>query len=274
MKKKTNYEKITSNYTDYLIKKQSNLNNPKTRKIKCGSIENNIDTSNINHIDTSNINNSQHKKSDYIILKSNHLRYVRDIILEKQDYKCAVCHVTFPDHMSKSSLCADQLSAPKPVQRTQKKQKLAVACLDHHHKRRKLDEINPLTGAGFVRGVLCSACNICEGKISRCVARYKGCNTDLPTLLRQIANYLDEGHYPIVHPREAPAEPNVSKRQYNLLKKKIDKHNDINCASPTHVQRAKFITLPRYPRRKKLTKALKLLFERFHISPYLKKITE
>ena len=70
-------------------------------------------------------------------------------------------------------------------------------------------------------------------------------------MLRNIADYVEKPHYPLMHPTEAPKIPKLKKSSYKKLKKVYD-------------GRAKF---PKYPKQKKLTVGLKALFEKYGIEP-------
>jgi len=74
---------------------------------------------------------------------------------------------------------------------------------------------------------------------------------------------VDENGDMYVHPKEAPKEPKVSKSNYNKLQKLYDKEPFV----PKRKGQKKKL-MPKYPASKKLTKALKELFERYDISPY------
>lgn len=126
--------------------------------------------------------------------------------------------------------------------------------LDHQHKR-KSDEIG-LNGGGLIRGVLCRNCNVFEGKIWNNSKRY-GKFDNLPQFLRNLADYLEKDNYPYIHPSEAPAIKKVSKRQYNKLAK-------------LYAAQTKLIAkLPPFPEKRKPSKKLLSLFEKFEISPYI-----
>lgn len=127
--------------------------------------------------------------------------------------------------------------------------------LDHQHKLLKSDEIGK-NGTGLIRGVLCFQCNSWEGKIFNAYRRYglHKMKRDIPTLLRNLADYLEQEKYPFIHPKEIKKKI-VSKSNYNKLKKAYREEGHIK----------KF---PEYPKSKKITKALKVLFEEFNINPY------
>lgn len=127
--------------------------------------------------------------------------------------------------------------------------------LDHQHKTKK-EEIG-INGAGLIRGVLCRNCNVFEGKIWNNSKRYGKFKT-LPIFLRAVADYLEKENYPYIHPTEAPEEKKVSKRQYNKLGK-------------IYLQQTKLTAkVPSFPGKRKPSKKLLKLFERFEINPYTK----
>jgi len=135
-----------------------------------------------------------------------------------------------------------------------KKIKAEKAVLDHQHKLLKSDELG-IDGVGQIRGVLCFQCNSWEGKIFNSFRRYglhkKG--IPIPVLLRNLSAYLELENLPLIHPTEIKKKI-VSKSNYNTLKKMY-----------STVYLKKF---PAYPKSKKLTKALKALFEEFNVDPY------
>jgi len=127
--------------------------------------------------------------------------------------------------------------------------------LDHQHRLLKSDRIGE-NGIGQIRGVLCFQCNSWEGKIFNSFRRYglhkKG--VSITTLLRNLADYLDQEPLPLIHPSEIKTKK-VSKRNYKLLKKR-------------YKGLKKF---PEYPKSERLTKGLKVLFDEHDINPYNEK---
>lgn len=154
-----------------------------------------------------------------IQLKANQVKFIRDALIEKQNNQCG--------------LCRDELDMPT---------------LDHFHSKYH-------NGDGKVRGVLCNTCNRMIGVIENNAVRNNIDFSELPNFLRELANYAQKEHYPIIHPSEVPKEPTVSKRNYNKLKK-------------VYIESGKKAKFPEYPKSKKLTKKLKELFEEFDIEPY------
>ncbi len=125
--------------------------------------------------------------------------------------------------------------------------------LDHQHKTKK--ETIGVNGAGLIRGVLCRDCNVFEGKIWNNSKRY-GKFDNLPEFLRSLADYLEKDNYPYIHPSEAPEHKKVGKRQYNKLTKAYKaKHKNTD-------------KLPPFPGKRKPSKKLLALFDKFEISPY------
>ena len=129
--------------------------------------------------------------------------------------------------------------------------------LDHQHKLLKTDTIGR-RGVGLIRGVLCSQCNVWEGKIFNSYSRYglHKFKIPIPILLANLAVYLELDNLPFIHPKEIKKRA-LSKSNYNKLKKLYSEQKI----------KKKF---PTYPKSKKITKALKLLFEEFNIEPYNK----
>lgn len=159
-------------------------------------------------------------------LKSSEVQELRNQILQSQNGKCAICNTTIDENSGVS--------------------------LDHQHKTSK--EIIGEDGAGLVRGVLCRACNVWEGKIWNNTQRYKQPKdvNDRIDMLKSLIEYYERGTHPVIHPSEKIKEPTVSKRNYNKLKK-------------AYVGRRKF---PEYPASGKLTLGLQVLFEEYDIEPY------
>jgi hypothetical protein len=148
-----------------------------------------------------------------IILKPKDIPAIREKILnEDQGGKCLICGKT----------------PSRP-------------CLDHHHKKR-------VKGTGKIRGVICSNCNVFLAKIENNSVRYAISHDDLPTILRNIADYLEKEQYDMLHPSEVPK---LKKSSYNELKRAYN-------------GKKKF---PAYPRSQKMNDALKALFEAYGIEP-------
>lgn len=131
---------------------------------------------------------------------------------------------------------------------------LEESVLDHQHKMRKSDENGP-GGDGLVRGALCQGCNLAEGKITNALFRFLQIRTtkDRVLFLQKLIEYYSKGTYPFVHPTEVKKEPQVSKKNFNKLNKLYSKETGKSLE---------------YPKSKKLTKKLKVLFEKYNINPY------
>ena len=159
-------------------------------------------------------------------LKSSEVVGLREEILQEQNGCCAWCN--------------DPITEESGVS------------LDHQHKL-KSEEPGP-DGKGLVRGVLCRACNVLEGKIWNNMTRFKQPKSvdDRIELLQSLITYYEKGTYDIIHHTEKPKEPTVSKRNYNKLKRE-------------YTGKKKF---PEYPKSGKLTLALQVLFDEYGIEPY------
>jgi hypothetical protein len=134
--------------------------------------------------------------------------------------------------------------------------------LDHAHK--KVNEDYDID-KGVIRECLEFRVNAVAGKIENSIKRYgldKDEDFDLPTFLRNLADYfergayVDEEGYMYIHPKEVKKQPKLSKRQYNKLKK----------AFTEKYPNKKF---PEFPKSGKLTKKLDILFNEFNIEPFL-----
>ena len=141
--------------------------------------------------------------------------------------------------------------------------------LDHAHKR-NAESYSPTKGV--VREALDKRANAILGKVENALKRtglgYEE-DFDLPTFLRNAADYFERGAYVdeqgdmYVHPSEVPKVPKVSKSNYNKLKKLYDQELFV-LTRKGQVKKP----MPKYPASKKLTKALQTLFEKYEISPY------
>ena len=141
--------------------------------------------------------------------------------------------------------------------------------LDHAHKR---NDEEYSSSKGVVREALDKRANAILGKVENALKRtglgYEE-DFDLPTFLRNAADYFERGAYVdengdmYVHPSEVPKEPRLSKSNYNKLQKLYDKELFV----PKRKGQKKK-PMPKYPASKKLTKGLKVLFEKYDISPY------
>ena len=133
-------------------------------------------------------------------LKTKDIKTIKQMLLEKQGYRCAICG---------------------------KELTLENSVLDHQHKQRKSDK-NGVNGDGLVRGVICQEDNLSEGKIWNSTSRFQGARTpqDRINWLRKLIEYYSRDPYPFIHPSEKIPEKSVSKRQYNKLKKIYPKTPD------------------------------------------------
>jgi len=124
--------------------------------------------------------------------------------------------------------------------------------LDHQHKW-KSEEIGK-DGAGLVRGVLCRSCNVWEGKHWNSTGRYQQPKNvqERIQLLESLIRYYQKDNLPLIHPSEEEKPPLVSKRNYNTLRR-------------CYTGKKKF---PEYPKSKKLSLGLQILFEEYKIEPF------
>lgn len=162
-------------------------------------------------------------------LKGSEVSTVREEILNEQNGLCAICKEVITEDSGVS--------------------------LDHQHKFQY--ETNGEDGAGLIRGVLCRACNVEEGKAWNSMCRYiqpKNVQERIDWL-ESLVEYYKKAPYPMIHPSEKTKEQKVSKRNYNKLKKEYSLSS----------KKAKF---PDYPKSGKLTKKLSELFNEFEIAPF------
>lgn len=138
---------------------------------------------------------------------------------------------------------------------------LVDMALDHIHGT-KTSEYSP--ESGVIRESLHKFSNAVLGKLENSIKRTglnKDPDFDLPTFLRNAADYFERGAYQdsdgnyYVHPNEVKKDPPVSKSNYNRLAKLYKESG----------KKAKF---PEYPKSKKLTKKLQELFSEFNIEPF------
>jgi len=125
--------------------------------------------------------------------------------------------------------------------------------VDHKHKL-KANPAGP-NGDGLVRGAIEFRANALEGKITNNWKRMGlGKYTDLPTYLRNLADYLEnppcEQKY--IHPSEKPKVKKLGKRVFNKIAKLYKEDNP---------KRKELV----YPKSNKPTKQIKLLAEHYNI---------
>ena len=125
--------------------------------------------------------------------------------------------------------------------------------VDHKHKL-KANPAGP-NGDGLVRGAIDRFANALEGKITNNWKRMGlGKYTDLPTYLRNLADYLEnppcEQKY--IHPSEKPKVKKLGKRVFNKIAKLYAEE----------YPKRKELT---YPKSNKPTKQIKLLAEHYNI---------
>lgn len=174
------------------------------------------------------MSNSNSTNSELKQLKTSDIKSLRTEILKEQNYKCAICG---------------------------KKLTVEDSVLDHSHKYSKSDIIGQ-DGRGLIRGVLCNACNLIEGKTANAITRYHGKLTveERIKFLENLITYYRQGTKPYIHPTEAVPQKNLSKKNFNKLNKQyVLKYN----RKPLE-----------YPKSKKMTKQLEKLFHEFEINPY------
>lgn len=156
------------------------------------------------------------KRSNIRQLRTKDLPEIREQILRKQNGICPICE-----------------------------REITNPCLDHHHKKR-------LKGTGLIRGVLCRSCNVFIAKSENNAVRYAVPLERLSVILRNMAAYFEQEHYPYMHPSEAPPHQKLQKSSYNQLTKHLKEMGK---------------KIPAYPRAGKMTKELQELFEKYGIAP-------
>ena len=151
-------------------------------------------------------------------LKTKDIKALREKILKEQGGVCLICN--------------------KPPDRS---------TLDHEHKKR-------IKGSGKIRGVLCSNCNVFISKSENNCIRFGISIKNLPTMLRSMADYLEQPHYPYIHPSEKEKVPNLSKNCF----KQLQKEYSLKFPNRKPLE---------FPESGKLTKALESIFAEFQIEP-------
>ena len=139
---------------------------------------------------------------------------------------------------------------------------LEKMALDHIHK---LNSEPYAKDKGTIRNAVEFRANSIEGKITNNWKRLFGADTskhpiDLPTFLRNLADYLEDGAYCedenyFIHPTEVPRVPKIKKSSWNKMIKQFKK---------SYPKRK----VPVYPKSRKLTKTAKKLFEEFSITNF------
>jgi len=120
---------------------------------------------------------------DFIIqARSKTIKPLRDALLHKQKGICTICGK----------------EAVNPT-------------LDHEH-------IKKIKGTGFIRGVTCAQCNTFIARAENNAARHGLNIEELPTILRRMANHLEQ-RKDIIHPSEIPPRKKVGAREWNRVKK-------------------------------------------------------
>lgn len=173
---------------------------------------------------------NENQEINFIEMKQSDIKTLKEKIWLQNDKKCPVLGVERP---------------------------LDKMCLDHIHSRIS-DEY--AIDKGTIRTSLDFRVNAILGKVENAIKRTgldKEEYFDIGTFLRNAADYFEAGAYHednnyFVHPLEVKKYPNVSKKNYNKLKK-------------AYTGKAKF---PDYPQSKKLTKPLEKLFKEYEIEPF------
>jgi len=134
--------------------------------------------------------------------------------------------------------------------------------LDHIHK---LNSESYAPDKGTIRNATEFRANTLEGSITNKWKRLYGADpskhpTDLPSFLRNLADYLEAGAYIedetyFIHPTEIPKAKKVKKSSFNKMLKLF---------TVKYPKRK----IPQYPKSKKLTKKLDKLFKEFNITNF------
>jgi hypothetical protein len=153
-------------------------------------------------------------------LTQKEIKPLREKLLKENEFKCPLCE----NHLDESE-----------------------SALDHCHT------------SGQIRGTICKRCNSLEGIFrSRWIRSGVAKKVDFTVYMINLSKYLQQDHYPLLHPSHAPRPRKLMKQSYNQLKREIEDCNHF-------LKRP--IKVPPYPKSKRLTKKLKELFEQFGMFP-------
>ncbi len=101
---------------------------------------------------------------------------------------------------------------------------ISECVLDHKHKK-NIQSVLGQEDYGCIRNTIDKRANSFEGKVLKDYIR-SGLSKDikLPDLLRNLADYIEEGAYiedniRYIHPKEQPKSPIIRKRDFNKLNK-------------------------------------------------------
>ncbi len=122
--------------------------------------------------------------------------------------------------------------------------------LDHHHKKK-------LGGTGRIRGVLCLSCNAYIGPIENRASRHLIKQEEIPTVLRNTADYLEAKQTIYLHPKEKPKQKILSKRNFNKMVKKFKEISQNK--------------VPEYPKSRHLTKSIQAYYDKTGMKPEFNK---
>tara|TARA_B100001996_G_C18334622_1_gene467729 strand:+ start:68 stop:565 length:498 start_codon:yes stop_codon:yes gene_type:complete len=162
---------------------------------------------------------------DLIQLEQKDLKEFKRRLHESQGYICPILKMYFP---------VEQMA------------------VDHKHKRK--DDPIGIEGNGLVRGVIMKDANRFEGKVLSYFVRYGLAKyVDLPTYLRNLADYIEEPpcEQIYIHPKEKKKEK-LGKRIFNKINKEYKKRNPLKKELE-------------YPASKKPTKKIKELATEYKI---------
>jgi len=164
-------------------------------------------------------------------IKQSDLKKIRDFYYKKQKGICPILKIKVP---------------------------FSETVVDHCHGANGRNLGNP-EESGLIRGVIHRSSNVIEGKISNSYIRtgLHKTNVTLPEFLRNLADFLENPpliHLKLIHPSEKPKEKRLGKSSYNKLQKAFVKK----------YPKKKF---PDFPKSKKMTKGLRVLFDEMNIKP-------
>ncbi len=114
--------------------------------------------------------------------RSKTIKAIRDMYALRQKQKCVICD--------------------RPLEKP---------TLDHVHTKK-------VKGTGLVRNTICNMCNTYIARVENNASRHALSNKDLPDILRNMANHLEQ-EKKIIHPTEQPKRKKVGKREWNRVRK-------------------------------------------------------
>jgi len=149
-----------------------------------------------------------------------HITYLKNEMIKEQNNKCLLCE-----------------------------QELTKSTLDHSHR-------SIVHGTGLIRGVLCSSCNMLEGKLANNAVRNGLTIEQFKNFTKNIHDYIFvREHKPYVHANLAPVAKRLKKNSYKKLIEAL------------RAQGSKESDLPDYPKTQRYGAPLQRAFAKVDFEP-------